>query len=172
MKTLHHILFLNLFVGVILLAGEKGAYCQQEKEVAKKELPAAVRAAFEKAYPNATIKGASSEKEHGKLLYEIESVDGSTLRDILYTPEGKVLEVEETVVVDSLPSVVLKAIHKQSSDGKIVKAEKVMRGKTLEYEIHIEKNNRMSELVIDTKGHVVKTKQMKEKKESEGTEND
>ena len=166
MKALYHVLFPAIIVGVVILAGESRAY-SQEKKIAKEELPAAVRAAFEKAYPGATIKGASTEKEHGKVFYEVESIEGSTHRDILYTPEGKVWEVEEGIPADSLPGIVLKAVMNKSHNGKIVKAERVMRENKMEYEVRVEKKHRLWEIVVDVKGKVVESKEMKEKEENE-----
>ena len=155
-----------------MLVGTTSMYAHQTKKLRKEDLPVAVRTAFEKTYPNASIKGVGQEKEDGKLLYEIESVDGSTNRDILYTLEGKAWEVEESIALDSLPGVVRKAIQKESPGGKVMKAEKVTRGKVLEYELHVEKNKHITELVIDAKGNVVKTEQVKEKKEKEESEED
>ncbi len=68
----------------------------QEKKIDKNDLPKAVLNAFQKRYPNAAIKGTSIEKENGKTYYEIESIDGTRRRDLLYTKSGKVAEIEET----------------------------------------------------------------------------
>ena len=47
----------------------------QEKEIKRKDVPKAVLAAFAKAYPNAKAREFSMDKENGKTMYEIESVD-------------------------------------------------------------------------------------------------
>jgi hypothetical protein len=108
--------------------------------------------------------------EDGKMLYEVESIDGSTNRNILYTPEGITWEVEEPVAPELLPGVVIKALKKQSPDGKIVRAEKVMRGKAVEYELQIERKQRITGWVIDAKGNVVTSGAVEKKTEKEGSE--
>lgn len=48
----------------------------------------AIEAAFKKAYPNATVKAVSKEKEDGKVQYEVESMDGTQARDVIYLADG------------------------------------------------------------------------------------
>src|SRR2546423_1764797 len=59
-------------------------------------LPRAIETAFRKAYPNATILHASRERRNGQVVYEVESRDGSTQRDLVYDLAGQALEIEET----------------------------------------------------------------------------
>jgi hypothetical protein len=71
--------------------------CRARKKFTAKDLPAAVSEAFTKAYPKAVSTGADKEAEKGKTFYEIESLDGTMKRDLLYTPEGKAAEIEEAL---------------------------------------------------------------------------
>src|SRR2546422_1513851 len=83
----------------------------QEKKITAKQVPAAVITAFKNSYPNATIRGYAWEKEHGKVFYEIESLEGTTHRDVLYNPDGTVAEIEESIAATDLPAAAQEAIH-------------------------------------------------------------
>src|SRR5215472_12601826 len=77
------------------------------KPAPKVTLPPAIDAAFKKAYPNATIKNVSKEKENGVEVYEVESLDGNQPRDLIYKADGTVVEYEEQVPESSVPAAVI-----------------------------------------------------------------
>jgi hypothetical protein len=156
-------------LGCALLLCHPGVY-SGEKKITKKELPGEVLSAFEKSYPKATIKGLSREEEDGKTLYEIESLDGKTARDLLYSADGKVVEIEETVAAGQLPAAVKSTVDKEHPKGKIVKAEKVTKGSIVEYEIHIAIGKKTHELVVDPAGKVIEQKKANEEKKDEDNE--
>ncbi len=135
----------------------------QEKKLSPKQLPAAVAAAFHKTYPAAKIKGASSEVENGKSLYEVESIDGKLYRDLLYTEDGICVEIEETIPAKSVPEEVMASFKKELPKGKIQKAEKVTKGETIQYEIAAVSGKERHEVVIDSAGKVVHDKVHKSK---------
>ncbi len=140
-----------------------------EKKITKKEVPPAVLKAFEKAYPKATVNAYAKETEDGKTYYELETVDGKTKRDLLYTADGKVAEIEESVTMKDLPDEVAKAFTKESPTAQPTKIEKVTRDDKVTYDFAMGKGK--SELVIDQTGVVVKhSKAVKENKEKEEKE--
>jgi hypothetical protein len=145
------VLVLVLLVGATVVAGAQG-----EQKIKAKNLPAAVTAAFQKAYPNAKIKGTSKEVENGKTMYEVESVDGKTNRDLLYNEDGTCEEIEETLPVKALPSEVADAMKKNFPKGKVLKSEKLTKGETIQYEMVIKSGKEQHEVVFDTKGAIVK----------------
>jgi hypothetical protein len=131
MKTLR--LFVSIAFAFMVLglsglasAGDKKE-ADEEKKLTTKDLPAVVLSAFEKSYPKATIKGVGSETEGGVTYFEIESVDGTLKRDLLYTPDGKAVEIEETVGLKDLPEAARQTIAKDYPKSEMKKAEKVMR---------------------------------------------
>src|SRR6267378_1635562 len=85
----------------------------QEKKITAKQVPAAVIAAFKTSYPHATIRGYAQEKENGKVFYEIESVEGTTHRDVLYNADGTVAEIEESIAATELPADAQQAIKQK-----------------------------------------------------------
>lgn len=116
-------------------------------------LPSAIRASFEKAYPRATIKHVGLEKDAGATVYEVESLDGTTKRDILYRPDGTVVEVEETLGESDVPGAVLEAAKSRYPKGKVQSIERITRRDApLAYELHIRAGGRTHELKVDERG--------------------
>ena len=118
------------------------------------ELPEAIEDAFEDAYPNARIIGSDSEQNNGELVYEIESVDGNVRRDLLYRPDGTLVEYEEAISVDALPAAVRSTA---SARGSVKKAERLTRGDMVQYEVIVATDSGNVELVLDTEGRVVES---------------
>ncbi len=136
---------------------KKAATEDQEVKITKKDVPAEVIAAFEKAYPKATVKGYSKEVEKGQTLYEVESLEGKTTRDILYSADGKTMETEEGVEVKDLPAAVTQALEKKYPGAKIRKAEKLTKVDWSGFEIAVTtKDNKKAEFVSDAKGKEAK----------------
>ena len=126
---------------------------QKEQQINRKGVPAAVLAAFEKAYPHAAIKGYSKETDNGQLVYEIESVEGTVTRDVTYTAEAALISVEETLDTSALPAGVQAALDQKFPGGKIRKAEKVTKGAVVAYEFKIKHNGKTTEISFDPEGN-------------------
>jgi hypothetical protein len=114
-------------------AEQKGA----KKYTMAVQLPAAVTAAFKKTYPNATIRGTAKETEGGKTVYEVESVENGKARDLMYNPDGTVIDIEDELNPADLPAPVGAALKKLYPSATIEVAEKLTRGTTIEYELQI-----------------------------------
>jgi peroxiredoxin len=158
-------------LAALILGVSTNASAEGKKKFTKKDLPAAVTSAFEKAYPKATIKGASKEKENNTTYYEIESVDGTTKRDLLYTADGTIAEIEENIEAKDVPEAVAKTLKSDYGKYTIEKSEKVMRGSDTKYEFIVKKGKNRSEIVLDGSGKVVKTEKKSAAKEK-GEENE
>ena len=137
---------------VLFLAGAGNASAQ-ERDISCQDVPAAVRAAFNRAYPKAAIKDCSQEIEDGKTAYEIASKEDHTGRDVLFYADGTVIVVEETIAVGDIPKAVKDALHKRYSDKQVKLAEKVMRQGTVLYEFQIHHQGGIVEVVLDGTGH-------------------
>ena len=120
-------------------------------------LPAPILAAFEAAYPHATLKSAAAEKENGKVVWEVESTENGLGRDLLYAPDGSVLEIEEEVPSAQLPAPVTAAVKAQYSVARIVKGERVTRGATVTYELQLAGAGRKS-IELTPEGKAVASK--------------
>jgi uncharacterized membrane protein YkoI len=126
-------------------------------KLSQKELPETVKSAFQKSYPKAIIKSCSKEERNGKTVYEIESQDGKLRRDIIYSTDGIALEIEERIPPANLPDTVKRTIEKAYPKGKIKIAEKLTKGRTVEYEVVIRSGKNAFEVVLDTEGNILKT---------------
>jgi hypothetical protein len=113
--------------------GQEGA----KKYTIAAELPAAVKDAFKKSYPTATIRGTAKETEDGKTVYEVESVDKGKARDLMYNIDGSVISIEEEMNAADLPAPVTAALKKLYPKATITVAEKVTEGKTIQYDLQI-----------------------------------
>lgn len=129
----------------------------QEKKITANQVPAAVIAAFKSSYPKATIRGYAEEKEDGKVLYEIESLDGSTQRDVLYNTDGTVAEVEESIAATDLPAEAQQAIKQKYPRAVIMLVEKTTVGDTVGYEVSLRNGRQRIAMEFDSSGKV-KTK--------------
>lgn len=121
------------------------------------KLPAAVEAAFTKAYPNATIKNVSKEKENGVEQYEVESMDGAQRRDLIYKPDGTLVEYEEVVPEASVPAAVVAAVKARYPKATITRYEKLFKGGTMNYELGL-KGAKAGEVVLTPDGKWVSPK--------------
>jgi hypothetical protein len=118
-------------------------------------LPSAVASAFHQAYPAARVLHVSKERRDGNVAYEIESRDGDTRRDLIYSPAGAVLEIEEQIPVDSVPAVVRAAAERRVAGGTLVGAERVTRGTVILFEVQLRLNGRSRFLTYDPEGRPV-----------------
>ena len=146
----------QLVVLATLVLGLSASALAQEQRILRKDVPAVVLAAFAGAYPKATIKGYSKEMDKGQTVYEIESVEGKTTRDVTYSADGKLISVEESVNTSELPPGVKAVLDKKFPGGKILRAEKVTKGTVVGYEFRIEHLGKTTEIVFDPKGNELK----------------
>lgn len=123
----------------------------KERSLGRAEVPRPVLAAFEKAYPKAKALRFAEEKQDGKNAYEIESQDGGTRRDLLFSADGTLLEVEETIPASDLPAVVREAVEKRAPGATIKRAERVTRGDTVRFEVDLN-GSAKKELAFDPSG--------------------
>jgi uncharacterized membrane protein YkoI len=130
-----------------------------EKELKKDQVPKAVIAAFEKAYPNA--KGLEFEEEtfEGKAAYEVEYKKNGKEYELLYSANGVLVQKEEEIDAQALPDWVVQAILKAHPKAVIEEAEKVMKpdGTVTGYEVDINAAGKGIELELDATGNILKT---------------
>lgn len=120
-----------------------------------KILPTAVLNAFTAAYPKAVIRGVSKETEKGVTYYEIESVDRKMNRDLLYTADGKAVEVEESIAPGALPPAVIQALDKAYPGYKILKAEEILKDGQKLFELRIQVKDKKMSVTIDPNGKII-----------------
>ena len=99
----------------------------QEKKIRRADLPPAVQKTVDDLSKGAVLKGFSTEIEDGKKIYEVEMTVNGRGKDISMDPQGKVLEIEEEVPIDSLSAAVKEGLTKAAGKGKITKVESLTK---------------------------------------------
>ena len=126
-----------------------------EKVKGKIVLPKALNSVFKTAYPKAEIKAVSKEIEKGVTYYEVESIDGKQKRDILYTADGKVAEIEEAIDLSTLPESVKQTLDKEFAGAKMLKAEALTKDDRKSYEVKIQLKGKKKEIAFDATGKII-----------------
>jgi len=125
----------------------------QEKKIKREELPPAVEKTVSEQSQGATIKSFSTEVEQGKTLYEVELTVNGHGKDISMEKDGKIVEVEEEVAMDSLPPEVKAGLAKAAGSGTISKVESLTRqGKLVAYEADVKNGSKRSEVQVGPNG--------------------
>src|SRR5579864_5451401 len=121
----------------------------QEKRIKKSDLPAAVQKTADEQSKGATVKGYNKEIENGKVEYEVELITNGHSKDVSMDPEGNVLEVEEEVALNSLPSAVSEGLRQKAGKGTIHKVESLTKHGTLvAYEAQVLTAGKRSEIQV------------------------
>ena len=144
----------NLLVAIaasgLLLAGTASA---QEKKIKRSDLPPAVEKTVAAQSAGATIRGFSTEKEKGQILYEVEMTVNGHSKDISMTADGSIVEIEEQVSLDSLSPEVKAGLQAKAGKGKILKVESLTKkDKLVAYEAQVETNGKKSEVQVGPDG--------------------
>ena len=134
-------------LGVAMAAGA------QERKIARKDLPAEVAATVDRETKGAVIKGFTTEQEHGRRVYEAETMVNGRTRDLEIAADGTLNEVEEQVDLESLPSKVQDGLRGKAKGGRITKVESLTKGgRLVAYEAATVVNGRKGEVQVGPEG--------------------
>ena len=142
-------------LGAIVLTMVFANAFASDKPVKMKDLPPAVQRTVQEQSKGATIRGLSTELEHGKTIYEVEMTVNGHGKDVSMDASGAVIEVEEEVALGSIPAAARAAIVKAAAGGKIAKVEKVTGGKEVAYEAALRKDGKRSEVRVSADGSML-----------------
>jgi uncharacterized membrane protein YkoI len=142
--------------GMLAILTSATSVLAEEQQISCDTVPRAVRAAFERAFPKASITECSKEVEKGKTAYEISSTEGGTRRDVLFHADGGLIVIEEEVAIESTPDSVQQAVRKTYPGGDIMLAEKITRDGAVMYEFRVKHRGKQVEIVFDPSGNEVK----------------
>ena len=127
-----------------------------EKSIQRSDLPPAVEKALQQQLNGATIKGFTTEKENGKVLYEAELMVNSHTKDVEFDSSGNVQEVEEQVDFETLSPEVKAALTAKAKGGTVKKVESLHKqDKLVAYEAQIDKSGRHSEIQVGPNGQAL-----------------
>jgi hypothetical protein len=124
-----------------------------DKKISRSQLPKEVQKTVDEQTKGATIRGYSKEIESGQLEYEVELQVGGHSKDVSIAPDGKVLEIEEQVEMESLPQNVRAALEERGKGGKITKIESITKhGAIVAYEAQVSRSGKHSEIQVSPQG--------------------
>lgn len=122
---------------------------QSERTVKENEVPPAALATLKKQAAGATITEFAEEIEHGGKFYEgsWKGPDGHI--DVLVTEAGDLVEIEESMPADKIPSTVRAALEKTAGKDSAAKWE---RKTYIAYEAHYKKDGKGHEMIFTPDG--------------------
>ena len=132
--------------------------CANAQKMNSSELPAAVKSAFEKQYPD--VKDVDWEKEdcNYEAGFEVNNIETSVVYDV----SGNLIETEVEIEVSALPQTAQDYIANNYPKSKISEAAKITDASgTITYEAEVGE----SDLIFDASGNFVKEIKEKEDKE-------
>jgi hypothetical protein len=142
--------FMVPFLGCVCLAAYAGA---AEKTISRSELPVAVQRTADEQAKGATVRGYSKDTEDGKLEYEVQLLVSGHTKDVTIAPDGRLLEIEEEVSLDSLSPQVGSGLATRAGKGKITKVEALTKqGKIVAYEAQVLSAGKHSEVQVGPDG--------------------
>jgi len=107
--------------------------------------------------PGTTVHGCVKDVSAGKTTYEMELITPKGSKDVTFSPQGDVLEIEQQVDATALPPPVAAAFAKAASGGKLGKVESLTRqGQLIAYESTVVKDGRHRELAFRPDGTPMK----------------
>jgi hypothetical protein len=153
MKFKTKMLAAPLIVGILFSFAQA-----QERKIKREQLPPTVEKTVARESEGATIKGFSTEIEHGQKFYEASLIVNGHTKDILIDRDGNIVEVEEQVSMDSLPSAVQDALKHSAGRGTIVMIESLTKnGQLVAYEAQIKHGRKRSEIQVGPSGEKLKS---------------
>lgn len=148
---------------IVIAALSLGTSFANAQKLKESEVPAAVKAAFAKQFPN--VKDAEWGKEEAD--FEAEFDQNKMETSLLIDANGNVLKTENEIEVSALPKAAAEYIAKTLGGKKIKEASKITDAKgQVTYEAEVDD----TDYVFDLNGTFVKTIQEKEKKDKKDDE--
>jgi len=140
-------------VAVLVLTAIASQAAAQEKKLKRSDLPAAVQRSADEQSAGARVRGYSTEKENGQDVYEVEMTVHGHGRDVTIAADGTVLEIEEQMALDSLPTAVQAGLRQLAGSGRITKVESLTkRGTLVAYEAQVRTGTKRSEIQVGPDG--------------------
>jgi len=130
-----------------------GSALAQEKKIKRSDLPAAVEKTVAAQSKAATIRGFSEEQEKGKTTYELQMTVKGHSKDVQMDESGAVMEVEEQVALEALPTEVRAGLQAKAGKGQIAKVESITKkDRLVAYEAQVDTDGKKSEVQVGVDG--------------------
>ena len=133
--------------------------CVSEQRLQRSDLPVSIQNAADAQSAGATVVGYAKDIEKGKVKFEVQLIAGGHAKDITMDAQGNVLEIEEEVAMDALPTNILHGLSLQAKQGKLVKVESVSKkGQIVAYEAQVATRGKRSEIEVGADGQKLRHK--------------
>jgi hypothetical protein len=130
-----------------------GSALTQEKKIKRSDLPAAVEKTVAAQSKGATIRGFSEEQEKGKTTYELQMTVKGHSKEVQMDESGAVMEVEEQVALEALPTEVRAGLQAKAGKGQITKVESITKkDRLVAYEAQVDTDGKKSEVQVGVDG--------------------
>jgi uncharacterized membrane protein YkoI len=91
--------------------------------------------------------------DNGKRVYEVELTVNGHAKDVSMDKDGKIVEVEEEMAIDSLSPEVKAGLTKGAGSGTITRVESLTKGgKLVAYEANVKNGAKRSEVQVGPNG--------------------
>lgn len=159
--------WLVMCVLVLATAGIAARADDDEEKVPLDKVPKVVLKAVQAKFKGAELVSAQTEKEDGKILYEINLKDKGHTVDVSVTPDGKIVSIERTISAKDLPRSVAEAINSKYPKAEHKRIEEITEDGKTSYEVLLlTVDKKKIEVVLDPDGKIVK-EEAKDKREEE-----
>jgi hypothetical protein len=130
-----------------------GSARAQEKKIKRTDLPPAVEKTVAEQSKGATIRGFSQEQEKGQTTYELQMTVNGHGKDVEMDQSGAVIEVEEQVALEALPTDVRTGLQAKAGKGRITKVESITKkDRLVAYEAQVDTGGKKSEVQVGADG--------------------
>lgn len=157
-------LFVSTGMCVLFLAG--AAVCQKKHAVFSPDAvtaPSAVTTALHTIFPNAGINRTDVIKRDGATLYRLGIIDGGKRREVVFSPDGVISEVIDSIGTAALPGPVQQALSRNYPRAKIIQTSKKTTGAGYEYKIETVVEKDTLELTFSETSMLVSSKRCAKK---------
>ncbi len=134
------------------------------KAMEAKDLPMTVMNAFKKGYPDTKIDRAWTEKQGDMTVYDVKIMQGDKPMTVVYDKDGNLVETREMIKPTMLPADVTSTVKKAYPNCTMERAEKIMRGKTVEYGVRFRQKGEGYSMVYSPEGKMIRSQKMEEPK--------
>ena len=142
--------------GVLILTVVLNGCMMFSKEVKLVDVPSPAQAVIQSHTSGGTIDKITCKKEEEKHYYKVEYKKDDRKSELKVDDDGRVLEKEEALMMEELPSVVKETVKIESAGAKIKELVlETEEGKTF-YEVEFEKDGKEYEVKILEDGSVLK----------------
>jgi len=126
-----------IFLIALLTFGLNTCHESTEQENAEKEIPTAVLEAFNKANPKAIVREYAEDVKEGKKVHEISFKNNGQLIEIVYSQDGSVIELKETIAAANLPPSIKAELNRRFTEYEIKEAESVTKSMDVFYRVDL-----------------------------------